>query len=73
MILPLRRASIGGRNNLRQMSEGRNVELNLPHYVVFAVMLCRLRKGAALLGFGRTEHSITKAAALPCPELEGRG
>lgn len=32
-------------------------------YVVFAVMLCRLRKGAPLLGFGRTEHNITKAAA----------
>jgi len=36
-------------------------------YVVFAVMLCRLRKATLLLGFCRTEHNISKGAALPCP------
>jgi hypothetical protein len=41
---------------------------------VFAVMLCRLRKGALLLSFGHTEYNISKAGALPCPvELEGCG
>ena len=36
-------------------------------YVVFAIMLYRLRKGALLLGFCPTKHNISEAAALPGP------
>jgi hypothetical protein len=42
-------------------------------YVVFAVMLCRLRMGALLLGSCPTEHNISKAAALPGPVEFARG